>query len=291
MIKNEDAYYTGYYRNVRDLGAIPALVFDTICGLIRDTGIGEIANSTLMELLGIKSKRTLIDAINKIIEAGYVEKKNGDGRGNKCIYYITEKGAENVPFMGEKGCRKYTKRVQILHEKGAENAPINKVLNKELNKESDGVLRETQNTSLSNTTTTNFENMKDFAEFWELFGAEREFAHEKENCEKVWSLMPENYKSNLLQQLRNGKRYRVRKNDNPYWYLQNYNGEQLPSEMPYMRHGTVKFDRWCNDAWKDGKKIALIMYEGSIAYCLMEDLPQMQSAGAEYLREYVEYKD
>ena len=44
MIYNEDAYYTGYYRNVRALGAIPALVFDTICGLIRDNGIGEIAN-------------------------------------------------------------------------------------------------------------------------------------------------------------------------------------------------------------------------------------------------------
>jgi DNA-binding transcriptional regulator GbsR (MarR family) len=155
MIYNEDAYYTGYYRNVRALGAIPALVFDTIAGLVREDGIGEIANSTLMEILGC-SKPTLLAAIEKLINAGMVEKKQGDGRGNKCIYYITEKGKENCPFMREKGSKIFTKRVKKFYEKGKEICPINKELNKEL-KESGDVARAAHEHTLSNTTTTFFE--------------------------------------------------------------------------------------------------------------------------------------
>lgn len=282
MIHNEDAYYTGYFRNVRELGAVPALVFDTICGLIRETGIGEIANSTLMEFLGIKSKRTLIDAINKIVEAGYIEKKNGDGRGNKCIYYITEKGAENVPFMVEKGCRKYTKRVQILHEKGAENAPINKVLNKEL-KESGGVTHDAQHAPLSTTTPQNFGNMDDFNEWWSLFTGDTEWQGEKENCERVWNTLQQSWRDNLVQMAKNGLRWRQRENDNPYWYLKNYNGETAQRELPYMRQGTLKFTRWLDEQERAGRKIAIMRYEGSLAYCLTSDVELMESAGAQFL--------
>lgn len=282
MIYNEDAYYTGYFRNVRELGAIPALVFDTICGLIRETGIGEIANNTLMEFLGIKSKRTLIDAINKIVEAGYIEKKNGDGRGNKCIYYITEKGAENVPFMNEKGCRKYTKRVQILHEKGAENAPINKVLNKEL-KESGGVTHDAQHAPLSDTTPQNFEKMEDFNLFWSLYPDAAQWESEKENCERIWHAMSQDWRDNLVQQLQRGEMWRKRKNDNPYWYLKNYNGETAPVELPFYRQQSAKFGKWYNENIEAGRKMALLRYEGTLAYCLEQDVPTMKEAGAAFL--------
>ena len=288
MIRNEDAYYTGYYRNVRELGAVPALVFDTICGLIRETGIGEIANSTLMEFLGIKSKRTLIDAINKIVEAGYIEKKNGDGRGNKCIYYITEKGVKNVPFMTEKGCRKYTKRVQILHEKGAENAPINKVLNKEL-KKSGGVTREAQHTPLSDTTPQIFEKgkniMEDFNEFWSLYPDADKWQNEKENCERVWHTLQQNWRDNLLQQLRQGQMWRRRENDNPYFYLRNYNGETVRAELPFHRQGTKEFAKWMDEQEKAGNQIAIMRYgdDGKLAYCLVADVEIMEAAGAKFL--------
>ena len=99
MIRNEDAYYTGYYRNVRTLGAIPALVFDTICGMLRDRdGIGSISDDTLMEMLGLKSKPNFRKIIADLIKAGYIEKESGKGRGNISIYYITEKGSQNHPY-------------------------------------------------------------------------------------------------------------------------------------------------------------------------------------------------
>ena len=131
MIYNEDAYYKGYYRNVRALKAVPALVFDTICGLLGDNTSGEIANGTLRDLLGV-SKQCILDAIDKIQVAGYIEYKNGKGCGNKSMFTITEKGLKNIPFIDKKRSKKETEKVQNLDEKGTEIRPINKELNKEL---------------------------------------------------------------------------------------------------------------------------------------------------------------
>ena len=295
MIYNDDAYYHGYYRNVRTLGAIPALVFDTIAGLLRNSdGIGEISNGTLCDLLGI-TERQLRPVIAKLIEIGYVEKKNGDGRGNKSIYYITEKGYKNVPLYNQKRVTNLSKKGNIFVAKGLQNGnPLNTVLNKELNKESGGVLRDAQSPTLSITTPQNFENMEDFNEFWNLYPEAKNYPQEKESCERVWSLMQKEWREKLVQQLRDGKRWRPaygNDRDNPVWYLRNYAGQDVETELPFMRPGTVKFEKWCNETWKAGKKIALIRYAGSLAYCQMEDLQTMQSAGAEYLREFVEYKD
>ena len=149
MIRNEDAYYTGYYRNVRALGAIPALVFDTIVRQIRVYNSGEIANNTIQELMGVKSKRTIIDAIKDLIAVGWIECTKGNGSGNKSVYILTEKGVKNAPFIDEKGAKNAPKRVQKMHLKGIENAPFNNNI-KEI-KESGSELRETQ--SPTNTTT------------------------------------------------------------------------------------------------------------------------------------------
>jgi DNA-binding HxlR family transcriptional regulator len=299
MIYNEDAYYTGYYRNVRALGAIPALVFDTIAGLVREDGKGEIANSTLMEILGC-SKPTLLAAIEKLINAGMVEKKQGDGRGNKCIYYITEKGKENCPFMREKGSKIFTKRVKKFYEKGKEICPINKELNKELKESGDVACAAREHHALSNTTTFFEEeniNKKqismssEFDEFWKLYPGDPNWSHEKEHCENFWRYMSDEWRAKLIKQLRAGLRWRVRENDNPIWYLRNYKGEDVKGEMPCVRQGTVTFEKWLYDAERTNTPVAIIRYEEKIAYCYESDLQTMLDAGATFIRKHTPYVD
>ena len=290
MIYNEEAYYTGYYRNVRALGAVPALVFDTIVGLLRTNVSGEIATSTIQELLGVKDKRTISNAINDLIAAGWIERTEGNGRGKKSIYTITEKGAKNVPFNTEKGYKKCTERVQKMHEKGAKIPPLNKELNKEL-KESGNDTRETCTPPLSNTTPQNFENMENFNLWFELFTGGSEWQHEKENCERVWFSMTQQWRDNLVQMAQNGLRWRKRENDNPYWYLKNYNGEVAQVELPYFRQGTKKFEDWYNNNRLTRTKMALMRYREpgdrddapTLAYCLATDMQTMMDAGAEFV--------
>lgn len=284
MIHNEDAYYTGYYRNVRALGAIPALVFDTIAGLLRASdGIGLISNSTLCDLLGC-TKPTLLNAIDKLIRAGYIEKENGDGRGNKSIYYIMEKGKENIPFMAEKGSKNLTERVKKFNEKGKEILPNKKSINKELNKESGGVTHDAQHAPLSTTTPKNFENMDDFNDWWESdFGKTHDWDWRKPECERAWHAMQQNWRDNLVQMAKRGERWRKKDGDDPFWYIQNYAGQSAQRELPYMRQGTLKFSRWLDEQERAGRKIAIMRYEGSLAYCLTSDVELMESAGAQFL--------
>ena len=110
MIKNEDTYYIGYHKNVRELGALPAVAFDTIAGLLRPNGgIGDIANSTLCDLLGISDKG-LRKIIAKLIECGYLDRVQGNGRTNKTTYALTKKGEQSSVFLVEKGGTKFPKR-------------------------------------------------------------------------------------------------------------------------------------------------------------------------------------
>ena len=101
MIRNEDTYYIGYHRNVREMGALPAVTFDTICGLLREDGIGEISNNTLCELLGV-TVQGLRKIINKLIEAGYIEIVRGIGRGNNSTYMLTQKGKQSCRLFANK---------------------------------------------------------------------------------------------------------------------------------------------------------------------------------------------
>lgn len=294
MIYNEEAYYTGYYRNVREIKAVPALVFDTIVGLLRDPNnkTGEIANKTLQDMLGV-SKQTVLDAINKIIEFGWIVRTNGDGRGNKSVYALTEKGLKNVPFIDKKGSKNWTERVKKIDYKGQEIRPINKELNKELKESGDDMHASAQSHALSNTTPQNFENMEDFNfNLWfELFTDRSEWQHEKENCERVWFAMSQQWRDNLVQMAQKGLRWRKRENDNPYWYLKNYNGEVAQVELPYFRQGTKKFEDWYNNNRLTRTKMVLMRYREpgdrddapTLAYCLATDMQTMMDAGAEFV--------
>lgn len=284
MIRNEDAYYTGYYRNVRELGAIPALVFDTIAGLLRATdGIGDISNSTLCELLGI-TPAGLRKIIAKLVEVGYIEKKSGDGRGNKCIYYVTEKGKQNIPFTTtEKGETKFLKRGNVVSIKGKQSYTLNKVLNKEL-KESGGVSREAQSPTLSDTTPQKKETMEDFELWWSLdFGKQPEWEWRKAECERAWYAMQMNWRDNLVQMARENVRWRKKNNDDPFWYICNYEGQPAQRELPFYRQGTPKFGKWLDEQEKAGRDIAIMRYEGTLAFCLVSDRDMMEAAGAQFV--------
>ena len=295
MIKNEDTYCIIQHKIVRELGAWEAVVYGTIANLLRKTdGIGEVSNQTIMDLCGINNKMSLFRYINKLIESGYIEKREGKGRGNISIYYITKKGNNLLPISEKKGNKNDTEKVTKMSEKGNNMLPLNKGINKEINKESgDDMHASEQSHTLSNTTPQNFENMEDFNLWFELFTGGSEWQHEKENCERVWFGMTQQWRDNLVQMAQNGLRWRKRENDNPYWYLKNYNGEVAQVELPYLRQGTGKFENWYNRNITSGTKMVLMRYREpgdrddapTLAYCLATDKQIMLDAGAEYLRD------
>ena len=309
MIHNEDTYCNVQHKIVRELGAWEAVVHGTIANLLRKTdGYGNVSNDTLISLIG-RDKKSIYRWIDRLVDAGYLEKVGGKGRGNISIYYITKKGGNMTPFneekrgqidtekganMTEKGgnMTPFNKRGQIDTEKGAnmtkkggEMPPINKGKNKEINKESggDNAHEARDPHALSDTTPLNFENMEDFNLFWELYPGDPEWSNEKENCERVWYALQQNWRDNLIQQLREGKRWRVRENDNPYWYLKNYNGEVVRSELPYLRQGTATFVNWVEKNKREGIRMCLLHFEERVAYCLYSDLQTMLDAGARLL--------
>lgn len=301
MIKNEDTYCTVQHRIVRELGAWEAVIYATIANLLRKTdGIGEVSNQTLIELCGV-NKKSLSRYIATLIESGYVEKKAGDGRGNISIYYVTKKGDNLTPFNTKKGGQNDPKRGTNLPLKGDKMTPINKGENKE-KKESGGDTRvpvdvPATTPTLSDTTPQIFEDMKDFEEFWVLYPEAEKFAHEKENCERVWYAMPQEWRDKLVQQLRNGQRWRKATGtdrDNPIWYLRNYSGQDAkmdPATLPFVRQGTAAFIEWIDRAQASGEKVVVMRYpdergEIRLAYCLARDKQTMLNAGAEYVRDF-----
>ena len=301
MIKNEDAYYQGYYRNVRALGTIPALVFDTICGLIREKGIGEIANSTLLEMLGIKSKHTLNDAIDKIIEVGYIEKQAGDGRGNKCIYYITEKGLKNAPFINKKGGRICTERGQNLHGKGAENAPINTVLNEELNKnnlsssfevqnepakfeerEEDKIFIEKENINNPEDEQKALEDVKNlfaqdeignetkssFAEFWKLFNPDEDQKCKYKVALYEWNRMEENWRAAAITLFQRGARTSER---NPYFFLQHFRPTKYFLNEHEQYNAYKQGIQLCRVRWNGGSRVMAALFADVFKMEILDD--------------------
>lgn len=290
MIKNEETYCTVQHKIVRELGAWEAVVYATIANLLRKTdGIGDVSNQTLIDLCGV-NKKSLSRYIATLIEAGYIEKRAGDGRGNISIYYITKKRDKMTPFIDKKGGQFVPERGTKMPIKGDKMTPINKGENKEINKESGSEARVPADVpasipTLSDTTPLNFENMEDFDLFWEMYPGEPNWQNEKENCERVWFAMPQEWRDRLIQQLRDGKRWRVRENDNPYWYLKNYNGEEVKGELPYLRQGTVKFENWHRKNIAERNRMCLLRFEEHVAYCLYSDIQTMTAAGAVVLND------
>ena len=303
MIKNEDTYCVVPHKIMREIGACEAVIFGTIATLLRKSdGYGNVSNQTLMDMCGITNKMSLSRYISRLIQSGYIEKGKGKGRGNISIYYITEKGNNLLPFKDKKGNKNDIEKVTEMNEKGNNLLPINKGENKERNKESGGDTRDAREHPALSNTTTFFENenfnsqksettMEDFNEFWKLYPGDPEWTHEKEACERAWYATQMSWRDNLVQQLRQGLRWRAidpvnNDRNNPLWYIKNYSGEpgiKPQVELPFMRQGTSAFTKWLNEQQAAGKQICVMRYEGKIAYCVNEDRQTMEEAGAEFL--------
>lgn len=293
MIKNEDTYCIIHHKIVRELGAWEAVVYGTIANLLRKTdGYGNVSNDTLINLIG-RDKKSIYRWIDRLVDAGYLDKVGGKGRGNISIYYITKKGGNMTPFKEEKRGQIDTEKGANMTEKGGEMPPINKGENKEINKESGDDMHASAQSHTLSTTPQNFENMEDFNLWFELFTGGSEWQHEKENCERVWYGMTQQWRDNMVQMAQNGLRWRKRENENPYWYLKNYNGEVAQVELPYLRQGTKEFENWYNGNLASGTKMVLMRYRKqgdrddapTLAYCLETDKQIMLDSGAEYLRD------
>lgn len=293
MIKNEDTYCIIQHKIVRELGAWEAVVYGTIANLLRKTdGYGNVSNDTLINLIG-RDKKSIYRWIDRLVDAGYLDKVGGKGRGNISIYYITKKGGNMTPFKEEKRGQIDTEKGANMTEKGGEMPPINKGENKEINKESGDDMHASAQSHALSTTPQNFKNMEDFNLWFELFTGGSEWQHEKENCERVWFGMTQQWRDNMVQMAQNGLRWRKRENENPYWYLKNYNGEVAQVELPYLRQGTKEFENWYNGNLASGTKMVLMRYRKqgdrddspTLAYCLETDKQIMLDAGAEYLRD------
>ena len=293
MIKNEDTYCIIHHKIVRELGAWEAVVYGTIANLLRKTdGYGNVSNDPLINLIG-RDKKSIYRWIDRLVDSGYLDKVGGKGRGNISIYYITKKGGNMTPFKEEKRWQIDTEKGANMTEKGGEMPPINKGENKEINKESGDDMHASAQSHALSTTPQNFKNMEDFNLWFELFTGGSEWQHEKENCERVWFGMTQQWRDNMVQMAQNGLRWRKRENENPYWYLKNYNGEVAQVELPYLRQGTKEFENWYNGNLASGTKMVLMRYRKqgdrddapTLAYCLETDKQIMLDAGAEYLRD------
>ena len=252
MIYNEEAYYTGYYRNVRVLGAITALVFDTICGLLRNNESGEIANKTLREFLGC-TKPTLNNAVKALEVNGYILCKTGVGRGNSSIYALTEKGKENCPFMDEKRETMFQKKGNKVSIKGKQCFPINKELNKELNNQSRA------HATLMDGEEKDFNKdnyMEHFADFWNLFEPDGEYQNRRMACADLWANMTDNYRAACIAKLQeNGKPAEP----NPYFYLQKF--------APELLNGNKKLDKLI----AAGTHIVQVKVDGKYNLCTYDE--------------------
>lgn len=253
MIKNEDTYCTVQHKIVRELGAWEAVVYGTIANLLRKTdGIGEVSNQTIMDLCGIGNKMSLFRYINKLIESGYIEKREGKGRGNISIYYITKKGNNLLPISEKKGNKNDTEKVTKMNEKGNNLLPINKGINKEINKEYslssfDGsneskeeedknfIKKENINNSVISPEDEQkaLEDVKNlfaqdeignetkssFAEFWKLFNPDEDQKCKYKVALYEWNRMEENWRAAAITLLSRGARPTER---NPYFFLQHF---------------------------------------------------------------------
>lgn len=291
MIEKKRSYCIVYFDIVQELSAWEAVVYGAIEFILSKTnGTGEISNQKLIDMCGT-NRKSLSRYIENLINAGYIEKREGNGRGNISVYYITKKGDKMTTFINEKGGQNDTKRGTNCPIKGDRLTTLNNNNMININKESGDDTRETCTPPLSNTTPQNFENMEDFNLWFELFTGGSEWQHEKENCERVWYGMTQQWRDNLVQMAQNGLRWRKRENDNPYWYLKNYNGEVAQVELPYFRQGTKKFEEWYMNNRLTRTKMVLMRYREpgdrddapTLAYCLATDMQTMMDAGAEFV--------
>ena len=302
MIKNEDTYCIVQHKIVRELGAWEAVVYGTIANLLRKTdGIGEVSNQTIMDLCGISNKMSLFRYINKLIESGYIEKREGKGRGNISIYYITKKGNNLLPISEKKGNKNDTEKVTKMNEKGNNLLPLNKGINKEINKEyslssfdgsneskeeEDKIFIEKENINNSVISPEDeqkaLEDVKNlfaqddiatetkssFEEWWKLFNPDEDQKCKYKVALSEWNRMEENWRAAAITLFSRGARTNER---NPYFFLQHF------SPVKYFLNEREQYKAWkdkiqlCSVRWNGKQKVMAAFFAQAFRMEILDD--------------------
>ena len=303
MIKNEDTYCTVQHKIVRELGACEAVVYGTIQGLLRKTdGYGGVSNQTIMDMCGM-NRKSLSRYIDKLIQAGYIEKVSGDGRGNISIYYISKKGDKMTTFSKEKGGQNDPKRGTNLPIKGDKMTPINKGINKEINKENslssfdgskaakeeeDKIFIEKENINNPEDEQKALEDVKNlfaqeeignetkssFAEFWKLFNPDEDQKCKYKVALSEWNRMDENWREAAIILFSRGARTNER---NPYFFLQHFR----PTK--YFLNEREQYD-----AYKQGTQLYRVRWNGGsrVMAALFADVFKMEILDDHYEKRF-----
>lgn len=301
MIKNENTYCTVQHKIVRELGACEAVVYGTIQGILRKTdGYGGVSNQTIMDMCGM-NRKSLSRYIDKLIQAGYIEKVSGDGRGNISIYYISKKGDKMTTFSEEKGGQNDPKRGTNLPIKGDKITPINKGIIKEINKGNslssfDGskaakeeedknfIKEENINNSVISPEDEQkaLEDVKNlfaqdeignetkssFAEWWKLFNPDEDQKCKYKVALQEWNSMPENWRAAAITLFSRGARTNER---NPYFFLQHFR----PTK--YFLNEREQYDAYkqgtqlCRVRWNGGSRVMAALFADVFKMEILDD--------------------
>lgn len=123
MPKNENyIHISGWMVNELKLKGNELLVYALIYGFSQD-GESEFKGSLnyMMGWLGCRSKHTVINAVNALVDRGLVEKKQLHIDGVTFNRYVAVGSAKNAPLV-QKECEEV---VQKMHRGSAKNAPNN----------------------------------------------------------------------------------------------------------------------------------------------------------------------
>ena len=297
MIKNEDTYCTVQHKIVRELGACEAVVYGTIQGLLRKTdGYGGVSNQTIMDMCRM-NRKSLSRYIDKLIQAGYIEKVSGDGRGNISIYYISKKGDKMTTFSEEKGGQNDQKRGTNLPIKGDKMTPINKGIIKEINKgnslssfdgsneskeEEDKIFIEKENINNPEDEKKALEDVKNlfaqdeignetkssFAEWWKLFNPDEDQKCKYKVALSEWNKMEENWRAAAITLFSRGARTNER---NPYFFLQHFR----PTK--YFLNEREQYDAYkqgtqlCRVRWNNNSRVMAALFADVFKMEILDD--------------------
>lgn len=301
MIKNKDTYCIVQHKIVREIGACEAVVYSTIQGLLRKTdGYGGVSNQTIMDMCGM-NRKSLSRYIDKLIQAGYIEKVSGDGRGNISIYYISKKGDKMTTFSEEKGGQNDPKRGTNLPIKGDKMTTINKGIIKEINKgnslssfdgsneskeEEDKIFIEKENINNSIISPEDekkaLEDVKklfsqdeikneikiSFAEFWRLFNPDEDQKCKYKVALNEWNNMEENWREAAITLFSRGARTNER---NPYFFLQHFR----PTK--YFLNEREQYDAYkggiqlCRVRWNGGSRVMVALFADVFKMEILDD--------------------
>ena len=255
---------TGAYTKIIDellpvIGADAAVIVGKVIAFSGEQGECSMSLQYLADLFGT-STDTIRRHVKRLNALGYIVYKEGRGKGNCSTF---QKGAKLLPYEP-------SKRVQNCAQKVADLQPINNNKN--------NMVSTTAHTRVTDQQKKRSFNMEDFNLFWNGFAPRKEYQAERERCEEKWRYMPQEMRTAIINELRQGIKRKNRSGfyyKSPYLYLNDFT---MP--LPIWYNGTAEAGYAMDEAKKGGYTlVAFRMPDRRIAYCKPQDVEQVRQAG------------